>query len=77
VEIISKPDSRNDCPRNFSSNGIYYVSKKNVVARFSFGKNGSFETISEAFSAMALWLAKRKDADKLNVQLMPRERYNK
>ena len=63
-------DSRNDCPRG-QLIGVYHVTKKNTIARFTFGKPESdFKTINEAFIAMADFIAKRKDAGELSVTLL-------
>lgn len=51
-----------DCTR-----GYFYVKKINVLARFSFGKSGSFDTVGEAHNALESYLLKRKDSDSLDV----------
>lgn len=67
---ILNTDNRNDCPRG-QLVGVYYVNKKNTIAKFTFGKpESSFKTINEAFVAMAEFVAKQKDADKINVTLL-------
>lgn len=52
--------------------GCYYITKKNTIARFTFGNpdSSTFENIDEAFKAMREFLDKRKDADSLYVQLL-------
>ena len=70
MKILNNIDNRNDCPRG-QLVGVYYVNKKNTIARFTFGKpESSFKTINEAFAAMSLFIAKRKDAGDLMVSLL-------
>tara|TARA_Y100000310_G_scaffold333795_1_gene412089 strand:+ start:358 stop:591 length:234 start_codon:yes stop_codon:yes gene_type:complete len=72
MRILKVADSRNDCPCDFAKSGVYMIHKKNIVAQFSFGVDGSFESIRDAFKSMSLYLAKRKDSDNLTVSLLPR-----
>jgi len=70
IKILEKEDARNFLPTDRSV-GIYYVVKKNTIATFSFGKDiSSFETVEEAFAAMQAFMAKRKDAELLNVTFL-------
>lgn len=52
-----------------ANSGTYFVIKKNTLAQFSFGRNGTFETAEEAFRAMRKYLASRKDQSLLRVQI--------
>ena len=67
---IHTNDARNDCPKDLDK-GVYYVQKKRTLKRFSFGKDISeFKNVNDAFVAMSEFLAARKDADDLTVQLL-------
>lgn len=50
--------------------GVYLVHKKNLIAQFSFGLNGTFTTGNEAHQAMTNFLQSRKDSDMLRVTLL-------
>ena len=70
--ILKFPDSRLDCPLDQLA-GVYYVMKKRTVARFEFGQPDSpHSDITSAHNALTEFLANRKDADKLSVQLLNR-----
>lgn len=63
-------DDRDNCPLD-QEKGVYVVVKKNVIARFTFGKRtSSFEDIESAFNAMRSWLDRRQDADTLRISLL-------
>ena len=67
---LTGTDSRNDCPAD-QKQGVYYVQKKNTIARFTFGKsNSTFRTIQEAHKALTDYLSKRQDAADLRVSLL-------
>jgi hypothetical protein len=68
-EILSS-DDRNEIP-DFES-GVYYVTKSRTLATFEFGKSKEFKTAQEASVAMKTFLSKRKDAERLIVQVIER-----
>ncbi len=51
-----------DCSR-----GYFYVQKINILARFSFGRSGSFDSAGEAHDALKKYLAKRRDRKRLTI----------
>jgi len=69
VKIIVK-DSRDECPDG-QERGVYYVTKNKMVAKFTFGNTYSeFANITQAYRAMRQFLAGRRDAPDLTVQLL-------
>lgn len=55
------------CAKSVSMIGCFYVRKVNVLARFSFGKSESFDSINKAREALNAYLLKRKDGNLLEV----------
>tara|TARA_R110000796_G_C14481996_1_gene426796 strand:- start:40 stop:273 length:234 start_codon:yes stop_codon:yes gene_type:complete len=50
--------------------GRIIVSKKNVLARFMWGGNNSFDNFEAAKSAAIEYISNRKDADKLRLDML-------
>jgi len=64
---LKSPDDRNTIA--IERNGVYYVQKKQIIKEFRFG-DLTCKTGAEAHAEMSEFLASRKDADELFVNLM-------
>lgn len=64
---LKSPDDRNTIATE--RNGVYYVQKKQIIKEFRFG-DLTCKTGAEAHAEMSEFLASRKDADELFVNLM-------
>jgi len=67
--ILPSDDDRNKTEIKYSS-GVYMVQKRNIIAKFQFGKNCRFESITQAHCAMNEYLNNRKDSSDLTVTLI-------
>jgi len=70
-EILPSPDDRALVPSD--PRGCFYVTKQRTIAYFEFGTDCAFTNGKEASEALALYLSRRKDADKLTVTYLARK----
>lgn len=65
---VSLEDNRDQISQSIK--GAYFVQKKKIIARFSFGLGEGFHSAFDAHAAMILFLAGRCDSESLFVNLV-------